>query len=82
MSALARPNLVDFIEFLIHTPEECTPLSQVSQLNKRNIEVERDKNFTGQGCQPPAHRGLRPGGRSEVGGKIKEERTWEREKGG
>ncbi len=32
--------------------------------------------------QPPAHRGLRPGGRSEVGGKIKEERTWEREKGG
>jgi len=49
MSALARPNLVDFIEFLIHTPEEYASLSQVSQLNRRNIEVERDKNSTGRG---------------------------------
>jgi nucleoside-diphosphate-sugar epimerase len=30
MSALARPNLVDFIEFLIQTPEEYASLSQVN----------------------------------------------------
>ena len=38
MPALARPNLVDFIELLIHTPAEYAPLSQV--------------NSTGQGFRP------------------------------
>ncbi len=38
MSALARPNLVDFIKFLIHTPEEYASLSQV--------------NSTGRGFRP------------------------------
>ena len=40
MSALARSNLVDFIDFLIHTPEEYASLSQV--------------NSTGQGFHRPA----------------------------
>ena len=34
MSALARPNLVDFIEFLIHTPVEYAPLSQVNSTGR------------------------------------------------
>ncbi|MBA7703427.1 hypothetical protein ES703_112213 [subsurface metagenome] len=38
MSALARPNLVEFIDFLIHTPEEYASLSQV--------------NSTGRGLRP------------------------------
>ena len=38
MSALARPNLVEFIKFLIHTPEEYASLSQV--------------NSTGRGLRP------------------------------
>jgi O-antigen ligase len=33
----------------IRTPVEYAPLSQVPQLNRRNREVERDKNSTGQG---------------------------------
>ena len=34
MSALARPNLVDFIEFLIRTPEEYASLSQVNSTGR------------------------------------------------
>jgi hypothetical protein len=33
----------------VNTPEGYASLSQVSQLNRRNIEVERDKNSTGRG---------------------------------
>ena len=57
MSALARPNLVDFIEFLIHTPEECAPLSQVNSTgqgfrrfsqNKKDVSCKGAKTLRGE----------------------------------
>lgn len=47
MSALARPNLVEFIAFLIHTPEECPPLSQVNSTG-RGFRKVKDGGTNGQ----------------------------------